>query len=89
MPNPLTGDYEAVIQVAIRQLNGLLGTLHQAGVDADAPLKPLHSVALRIGDPPRPSDVLWFGDWLFEYYRRRPGRGLDDVRNELAAIATW
>ena len=29
MANPLTGDYEAVVQIAIRQINGLLGTLHQ------------------------------------------------------------
>ena len=33
MANPLTGDYEAVVQIAIRQINGLLGTLHQNGVD--------------------------------------------------------
>ena len=29
MANPLTGDYEAVVQIAIRQINGLLGTMHQ------------------------------------------------------------
>ena len=26
MANPLTGDYEAVVQIAIRQIDGLLGT---------------------------------------------------------------
>ena len=31
MPNNLTGDFEAVVQVSIRQLNGLLATLHQNG----------------------------------------------------------
>jgi hypothetical protein len=29
MSNSLTGDYEAVLEVAIRQINGVLGTLHQ------------------------------------------------------------
>ena len=28
MANVLTGDYEPVLQIAIRQVNGLLGTLH-------------------------------------------------------------
>ena len=52
MSNPLTGDCEAVVQIATRQLNGLLGALHQ-NADQDAALKLLHSTSARIGDPPR------------------------------------
>lgn len=88
MANPLTGDYDAVVQIAIRQLNGLLGTLHQNGINPDAKLKLLHSATTRIGDPPRrPPDLEVFGDWLFEYHRARPGRGLRDVRAQIAATA--
>ena len=50
MANSLTGDYEAVVQIAIRQINGLLATLHQNAND-DAPLKLLHSTSVRIGVP--------------------------------------
>ena len=88
MTNPLTGDYEAVMQIAIRQINGLLGTLHQNAANKDAPLKLLHSTALRIGDPPRRRpDVEVFGDWLIEYQKAGPSRGLDDVRAQLSAMA--
>lgn len=31
MANNLTGDYEAVLQVSVRQINGLLATLRQKG----------------------------------------------------------
>jgi len=47
MGNPLTGDYEAVLQFATRQLNGLLGTIHQNAAIQDAPLRLLHSATLR------------------------------------------
>ena len=87
MANPLTGGYEAVVQIAIRQINGLLGTLHQ-NADQDAPLKLLHSTVARIGDPRRrPPDVGAFGDWVVAYQRSEPGRGLDDVRSVLTATA--
>ena len=36
MPNALTGDYEAVLQIAPRQINGVLGTLHQNEASEDA-----------------------------------------------------
>ena len=90
MANPLTGDYEAAVQIATRQINGLLGTLHQNGATpSTAALKLLHSVAMRIGDPRRrPPDVEVFGDWLIQYYGKASrGRGLRDVRAELTASA--
>jgi protein required for attachment to host cells len=48
MPNALTGDYEAVLQIATRQINGVLGTLHQNEASEDA----------AIGAPPRALGVL-------------------------------
>lgn len=88
MANPLTGDYEAVVQIAIRQINGLLGTMHQNAATPDAALKLLHSTTLRIGDHPRrPPDVDAFGNWLIQYQKAAPGRGLRDVRVRLTAVA--
>jgi peroxiredoxin len=87
MANSLTGDYEAVVQIAIRQINGLLATLHQ-NADDDAPLKLLHSTSVRIGVPPRRRpDVDAFGDWVTAYQKARPGRGLDDLRTQLTSTA--
>jgi thiol-disulfide isomerase/thioredoxin len=73
MPNHLTGEYDAVVQIGVRQINGLLATLHQKGNDEDAPLQLLHSATLRVGDPRRsPPDVGDFGDWVLEYHRTHP-----------------
>jgi peroxiredoxin len=53
MPNNLTGDYDAVVQVSIQQINGLLATLHQNGAAKDVSPSFLHSMEkLSIGDPP-------------------------------------
>src|SRR5687767_8332087 len=89
MTNPLTGDYEAAVQIAIRRINALLGTLHQNATTSDAALKLLHSATLRIGDPPRrpPPDVDAFGDWLVGYKNAAPGQGLRDIRAQLTAAA--
>jgi peroxiredoxin len=86
MANPLTGDYEAVVQIAIRQINGLIGTLHQ-NTTADSALKLLHSTTVRIGYPPRrpPRHVVQaFADWLLANQKAKPGRGLGDIRADLA-----
>lgn len=51
MPNPLTGDFEAVLQVSGRTVNRLMATLHQNfGIKPNLPVFP-HSSALRLGDP--------------------------------------
>jgi peroxiredoxin len=88
MANQLTGAFEAVVQIAVRQINGLLGTLHQNGAAADAPLQLLHSVIARVGDPRRrPPDVALFGDWVLEYQKAR-SRGIRDaVRADLVGMA--
>jgi peroxiredoxin len=88
MANQLTGAFEAVVQIAVRQINGLLGTLHQNGAAGDAPLQLLHSVIARVGDPGRRlPDVVVFGDWVLEYQKAR-SRGIRDVvRGELVGMA--
>ena len=69
-------------------MNALLGTLHQNAAIPNTALKLLHSATLRIGDPPRrPPEVDVFGNWLLEYQRTGPGRGLRDVRTQLTATA--
>jgi peroxiredoxin len=87
MANALTGDYEAVLQIAIRQINGLLGTLHQNGATADAPLQVPHSETLRIADQQQLPVTGGFADWVMEFQRAGPGRGLRDIRAQLTATA--
>lgn len=51
MANPLTGDFEAVLQVSGATVNRLLASMHQnAGANPDTPTFP-HSMGMRIGDP--------------------------------------
>jgi peroxiredoxin len=86
MANPLTGGYEAVVQIAVRQIDALLGTIHQNAATPDPVLKLLHSAAMRVGDPRRKfPDVGVFGEWLTEYQRAGPGRGLGAIRTQLIA----
>jgi peroxiredoxin len=88
MANLLTGDYQAVVQIALRQISGLLATLHQIGAAEDAPLKLLHSVSTRVGDPRRRTpDVDAFGDWVLEYQRARSRGRRDALRAELVGTA--
>src|SRR6266436_4988040 len=90
MANNLTGSYEAVVQLSVRQINALLATLHQNGASEDAPLKLLHSATVRVGDRrPRPGDDLVgdFVDWVRAYRRVRGPVTLGDVRTHLTATA--
>jgi peroxiredoxin len=90
MANNLTGDYEAVVQVSTRQINGLLATLHQNGGQENAPLKLLHSATLRVEDrKPGPGDVVRgdFADWVNAYQTARGPVGLGDLRKHLAGFA--
>jgi peroxiredoxin len=88
MPNALTGDFDAVVQVAVRQINGLLATLHQNGLGSDTALKLLHSVRARVGDAGRRTpDVAAFGDWVLEYQRARPAGPRQPVRDLLVAAS--
>jgi len=50
MPNPLTGDFDAALQVSGGTINRLLASMHQnRTVDPGRPSFP-HSIALRVGD---------------------------------------
>jgi len=50
MPNPLTGDFEAVVQVSGSTVNHLLATMHaNAGNEQGLPTLP-HRAFVRIGD---------------------------------------
>jgi len=88
MANPLTGDFDAVVQVAVRQINGLLATLHQNGASTTPPLKLLHGVRARVGDVSRrDTEVAAFGDWALTFERARPAGPLGPLRAELVAGA--
>ncbi len=88
MANNLTGNFDAVVQLAVQQINGLLATLHQKGIDEDAPLKLLHKATLRIGDPTRRfPDVDIFGDWVLEHQIERPPIDSHDLRDQLTGGA--
>ena len=51
MANPLTGDFDAVLQVSGTTVNRLLASMHQnAGDKPQLPSFP-HLIGLRIGDP--------------------------------------
>jgi peroxiredoxin len=52
MPNELTGDYEAAVEVSVEALNRILATLHQAGASDEASPKLLHEITARVGDTP-------------------------------------
>lgn len=50
MPNPITGDFEAVLQVSGPTINRLLATMHQnAGAKPKLPSFP-HAVSIRLGE---------------------------------------
>src|SRR5271163_716473 len=88
MSNPLTGDYEANLQIAIRQLNGLLGTLHQNGATPNAALQLIHSTTFHLADQPLPGGTTGvFEDWVTKYQRAAPGHGLRDIRAQLTTAA--
>ncbi len=50
MANNLTGDYEAVLQISVRQVNGILATMHQNRIDRDASPSLPHNGSIRVGD---------------------------------------
>jgi peroxiredoxin len=85
MANPLTGDYEAVFEIAIQQINGLLGTLHQSGAIPGATLQTPHSTTGRIDDRVIPPADGGFEDWVIGFQQAGPGRGIRDIQTQLAA----
>jgi peroxiredoxin len=65
--NNMTGDYEAVLQVSVRQINGLLATLHQnGGQQGKSPSFPHRCVRMAVGGLPKILDphITQFSKWL-------------------------
>ncbi|MFO1092477.1 MAG: hypothetical protein U0992_04065 [Planctomycetaceae bacterium] len=88
MPNNLTGGFDAVVEIGLRQIDGLLARLHQKGQDEQNPFVLLHSARLRIGDPHRRfPDVIDFGDWVLEYSRAQSDVRPQDVQGHLTSTA--
>lgn len=52
MANNLTGDYQAVLQLSVRQLDGILATMHQRRIDPKASPTFPHAQSFHIGDQP-------------------------------------
>ena len=87
MANNLTGVYDAVVQVSVPQINGMLATLHQAGIDDNAKLQMPHVVVTRISDTPTfPADPDTFGNWVHAY-ETEAQMGLTQARAHLTATA--
>ena len=53
MPNGLTGDFEAAVEVSVEAVNRILATLHQSGAFEEASPKLLHTVTARVGYLPK------------------------------------
>src|SRR5687768_16176471 len=81
--NHLTGDYDAVVQIAVPQINALLGTLHQNGGKPDARFKLLHSVRMKVGSRRPHPEVSGFGEWVAERRRAQPAVPVPDFRGDL------
>ena len=90
MANKLTGSYDAVAQITLRQVNGLIATLHQNGASDQPPLRLGHNGVLRVGDPKptRPELLrLRFRNWIRNFQLAGGPSNLDDVRARLAVNA--
>src|SRR5512132_2430802 len=74
MANKLTGEYEAVLQFSVRQLNGILATMHQKRMDPKASPSFPHSDSIALDDRPvavRP-EVLRYGSWVMDAVKAMP-----------------
>ena len=66
MANNLTGDFDAVFQIRVRRINGILATMHQSRINPDASPTFEHSTKIRLGDLPKilQPDTLQFSKWF-------------------------
>src|SRR5262245_12561905 len=72
MPNPLTGDFEAVLEISGASINRLLASMHQNGFSRPKLPSFPHSLHLRIG-----------ADWMIEGVRGTVSVQLSVPRVEL------
>jgi len=66
MANNLTGDFDAIFQVSVKQINGILATMHQSRIDPLASPTFPHSIIIPVGELP---EILqpwnkYFVDWV-------------------------
>jgi peroxiredoxin len=66
MANNLTGDFDAIFQISVRRVNGILATMHQSRVNPDASPTFEHSSSVRVGDLPLilQRDSVQFSKWV-------------------------
>jgi len=67
MPNQLTGEYDAMVEVRVDAVNRILAILHQRGANEDASPSFQHSFAIRIdygGAEIKKAVVSKFGNWV-------------------------
>src|SRR4051794_26409443 len=65
MANNLTGDFDAVFQIRVRRINGILATMHQSRINPDASPTFEHSSSIRLGDPKvMQQNTLHFAQWF-------------------------
>src|SRR3972149_10872564 len=89
MANNLTGDYQAVLQVSVRQLNGILATMHQKRMYPTASPTFPHSGSIRVGDLPLSYGVesLRYRSWVSDHVKalRAPaGASIAETRQLLS-----
>lgn len=72
--NSLTGDYQAVLQLNVSQINGILATLHQRSIIPDASPTLPHAGIIEIGSPGPVQGVeaLRFGTWAAQTAKALP-----------------
>lgn len=89
MSNNLTGDYEAVLEVSVRQINGILATFHQnSGEKGKSPHFPHTVPDFRIGKPPKILDpsIASFSKWLAGAVKSVRGAGGSGFMSEATPL---
>ena len=82
--NPLTGDFEAVVQIAVRQIDAVLASLHQNDPPSTAvPMQLLHTARVDVGRQNLRPHVDDFSDWVLGFLRAQRPAEAGDVRGEL------
>lgn len=72
MASNLTGDFEAVVQISVRQINGLVATLHQNRADPDASPSFPHSVILPVPPDTPVHDQAVLNQWVNNSLQNQP-----------------
>lgn len=91
MANYLTGDYEAVLQINARLINGILATMHQNAIDPGVTPTFPHSVRIRVGgaSPTFNPKIKQFATWVGSQVKtlQTAGETFTDYRDAIQAKA--